>query len=127
MSKAVNLPTQREAIYQTLIGLQIGAVEKYNRKDPVPPVTMVTDPRIDFPDNSYVGRVEWSIWMLGSRKSPDAIGENLDVAMPKVLAALSNGINIGFVLQRVENVVRTIEGYPLPGYTIYGTCSLPNC
>lgn len=127
MSGSVAFADQRTAIYNTLIALDIGAVEKYGRQDPIPPVTMIPDPRIDFPDNSFVGMTEWSIWMLASRKAPSANGSELDINLPRVLSALRNGLNIGYVLRRVENYVRTIEGYPLQGYTIIGVCPLPNC
>lgn len=127
MSRSVGFAEQRTAIYDALVTLDIGNVEKYGKQDPIPPVTVIHDPRIDFPDNSYVGMVEWSIWMLATRKAPAANGSELDVNMPRVLAALSHGLNIGYVLRRVENYVRTIEGYPLPGYTIVGVCPLPNC
>lgn len=127
MSKSVAFAEQRTAIYDALVAVNIGKVEKYGIQDPIPPVTMINDPRIDFPDNSFVGMVEWSIWMLATRKAPASNGSELDVNLPKVLAALSHGLNIGYVLRRVENYVRTIEGYPLPGYTIVGVCPLPNC
>lgn len=127
MSKAVDFASQRAAIYAALDALDIGAVEKYGRPDPIPPVTMIPDPRIDFPDNSFVGMVEWSVWMLAPRKAPVATGSELDVNLPLVLKAFSHGMNIGYVLRRVDNFVRTIEGYPLPGYTIVGVCPLPNC
>lgn len=127
MTSSKSLPDQRTAIYDALVACDLGTVEKYPRQDPVPPVTMINDPRIDFPDNSYVGLVEWSIWMLAPRKSQSVTSEELDINLPKVLAAFSHGIGIGFVIERVENVVRTIEGYPLQGYTIVGSAALANC
>lgn len=127
MSNAKTIPEQRTAIYDALIACDIGTVEKYPRQDPVPPVTMINDPRLNFPDNSFIGSVEWTIWMIAPRMTLPAISEELDERMPKVLLALSHGIKIGFVLDRVENYVRTIEGVPFRGYTIYGSAALANC
>lgn len=127
MSNAKTIPEQRQAIYDALIAADIGTVEKYPRQDPVPPVTMINDPRIVFPDNSFVGAVDWSIWMMAPRKVIPAVSEELDIRMPKVLLALSHGIRIGFVLDRVENYVRNVEGLSFPGYTIYGSAALANC
>lgn len=124
---AVTLDSQRTALYDILVALDIGQVDKYPRSDPIPPVTMITDPRIEFPDNSILGIVEWSIWMLAERKAPAAVSGSLDIDMPAILLALSKGAGIGYVLRRVESTVRTIEGYTLPGYNIIGTAPLPNC
>lgn len=127
MSGAATLADQRTAIYDALVACDIGAVDKYARKDPIPPATMIVDPRIEFPDNSFVGLVEWPIWMLAQRQAPSAVGDTLDSNLAAVLLALSHGLRIGYVLRRVENIVRTIEGYPLPGYTIIGAAPLANC
>jgi len=127
MSGNVTLAVQRTRLYDALVACDIGTVDKYARKDPIPPATMIVDPRIDFADNSILGQVEWSIWMLASRQAPAATGDALDVNLPKVLLSLSHGLGMGYVLRRVENVVRTIEGYPLPGYTIIGAAPLANC
>ncbi len=118
---------QREAIYQALMTCDIGNVDKYSRTDPIPPGTMINGPRIEFPDNSFVGVAEWSIWMLQTRTAPAASGAKLDVDLTKVLLAFSHGIGCGLVIQRVENVVRTIEGIPLPGFTITVAAAVPNC
>ena len=124
---SLSLADQRTAIYDALVSCGIGNVDKYARKDPIPPATMIVDPRIEFPDNSALGIVEWPVWMLAPRQAPAAVGDALDANLAKVLLAFSHGMRFGFVLRRVENIVRTIEGYPLPGYTIIGAAPLANC
>lgn len=126
MSNAVSLADQRTAIF-TAVEAFFPAVEKYPRKDPIPPVIMIEDPRIDFPDNSFVGMVEWTINMYNVRKAPASVSEDFDVTLPKLLLALSHGVKIGYRLTRVENRIMTVEGLPLPGYSIFGVAALPNC
>jgi len=124
---AKSIAEQRTVIYDTLVNCQIGNVEKYSRADPIPPVTVINGPRIDFPDNSFVGIAEWAIWLMGTRTAPAAALETLDESLTKVLLAFSHGVGIGVVIQRVENVVRTSEGVPLPGFTITIAAAVPNC
>lgn len=124
---AKGIADQRTAIYDALVALNIGNVDKYSRKDPIPPGVMINGPRIDFPDNSHVGLCEWSIWLMGVRTAPADSLQKLDDDLTAVLLALSNGLSMGLVLQRVENSIRNADGIPLPGFTIVATAAVPNC
>lgn len=128
MSNAVSLADQRTALFDAIRAVpDVPNVEKYLRKDPIPPVIVIDDPRIDFPDNSYVGLVEWTINMYAVRKAQPSVSEDFDTALPALLMALSHGVKIGYRLLRVDNRIMTVEGYPLPGYSIIGAAALPNC
>lgn len=124
---ALGIPEQRTALHDCIVANTETTVEKYPRKDPVPPVIMIGDPRIDFPENSMVGIVQWAVQMFATRQAPAAVSAGFDVELPKLLLALSHGLGMGFKLLRVENQVVPIEGYPLPGYTIIGSAPLANC
>jgi hypothetical protein len=124
------LPEQRQKLFDcvklVLDPHRIG-VEKYPRDDPVPPVAMIMDPRMIFPDNSKVASVEWSIRLYEVRKSPSGVSTDFDALLAELLLPLGKGLQMGFVLNRVENQVMNDMGYSLPGYVIIGNCPLANC
>lgn len=124
------LPEQRQKLYDCIVPVLETVkinVEKYPRDDPVPPVAMITDPRITFPDNSILGMVEWSIRLYEVRKSPSGVSTDFDAILGDVLKPLGKGMGMGFVLTRVDNAILNDMGYQLPGYVIIGTCPLANC
>ena len=126
----VTLPEQRQHLYDcikpVLVPHQIN-VEMYPRDDPIPPVAVIIDPRMIFPDNSKVASVEWSIRLYEVRKSPAGVSYDFDALLAELLMPLGKGLQMGFVLNRVENRVLNDMGYSLPGYVIIGNCPLANC
>lgn len=124
------LPQQRQNLHTTLVSvlepLKI-KVEMYPRDDPIPPVAMIIDPRITFPDNSKVGIVEWSTRLYEVRKASADVSRDFDAVLGDVLLVLGKGMGMGYVLDRVENVILNDMGYPLPGYVIIGHVILANC
>lgn len=124
------LPEQRQKLYDCIKPVlephRIN-VEKYPRDDPVPPVAMIIDPRMIFPDNSKVASVEWSIRLYEVRKSPGGVSTDFDALLAELLMPLGKGLQMGYVLNRVENQVMNDMGYSLPGYVIIGNCPLANC
>jgi len=126
----VTLPEQRQHLFdciQPVLDLHKIYVEKYPRDDPVPPVAMIMAPRMIFPDNSKVASVEWSIRLYEVRKSPSGVSTDFDALLAELLLPLGKGLQMGFVLNRVENQVMNDMGYSLPGYVIIGNCPLANC
>lgn len=124
------LPEQRTALFdciKPILALSKIGVEKYPRDDPIPPVAMIIDPRMIFPDNSKVGMVEWSIRLYEVRKAPGGVSFDFDAILSSILMPLGKGMGMGYVLSRVENQVMTEQGYALPGYVIIGNCPLANC
>jgi hypothetical protein len=125
-----DLPQQRQKLYDCIKPVlephRIN-VEIYPRDDPVPPVAMIIDPRIVFPENSILGMVEWSIRLYEVRKSPSGVSTDFDALLGQLLLPLGKGLGMGFVLNRVENAILNDMGYQLPGYVIVGTCPLANC
>jgi hypothetical protein len=124
------LPEQRQKLYdciQPLLAPHKINAEMYPRDDPIPPVAMIIDPRIVFPDNSKVGMVEWSIRLYEVRKSAAGVSFDFDALLGELLLPLGKGMGMGYVLNRVENQIMTEMGYQLPGYVIIGNCPLANC
>jgi hypothetical protein len=126
----VTLPEQRQHLYDcikpVLDPYRIN-VEKYPRDDPVPPVAVIIDPRMIFPDNSKVAMVQWTIRLYEVRKAPSGVSTDFDALLAELLLPLGKGMQMGYVLDRVDNQVMTDQGYPLPGYVIVGNCPLANC
>lgn len=126
----VTLPEQRQHLFdciKPILDLQRVHVEKYPRDDVVPPTAMIMDPRMIFPDNSKVASVEWTIRLYEVRKSPSGVSIDFDALLADLLLPLGKGMQMGYVLNRVENQVMNDMGYPLPGYVIIGNCPLANC
>jgi hypothetical protein len=126
----VTLPEQRQHLYDCIkpvLEAHLINVEMYPRDDPIPPVAVIIDPRMIFPDNSKVAIVEWTIRLYEVRKSPAGVSYDFDALLAELLLPLGKGMQMGFVLSRVENRVMTDMGYSLPGYVIIGNCPLANC
>ena len=124
------LPGQRQALYdciQPILATHKINTELYPRDDPVPPAAMILDPRMVFPDNSKVAMVEWSIRLYEVRKSASGVSYDFDALLGELLLPLGKGMQMGYVLNRVENRVMNDMGYSLPGYVIIGNCPLANC
>lgn len=124
------IPEMRQAIYdciQPILAPKNIAVIKHLRDDPIPPAAVIINPRIAFPDNSSVGIMEWSIRLYETRKASEATSASFDSLLGELLLPLGKGMKIGFVLERVENVILDAMGFPLPGYIIVGRIPLANC
>jgi hypothetical protein len=124
------LPEQRQKLHDCIKPILESHkinVEKYPRDDPIPPVAMIIDPRMIFPDNSKVALVEWSIRLYEVRKAPSGVSFDFDAIIGDLLLPLGKGMGMGYVLNRVENTILTDAGYQLPGYVIIGNCPLANC
>jgi hypothetical protein len=125
-----SLPEQRQKIADLLASVLTPIkikVEMYPRDDPVPPVVMIIDPRIIFPDHSKVGIVEWSVRLYQVRKASSDVSKDFDAILGDLLLPLGKGMGMGYVLDRVENAILNDMGYPLPGYVIIGNVPLANC
>lgn len=124
------IPDMRTAIYdciKPILDAKKIAVIKHLRDDPVPPAAVIISPRIFFPDNSKVGITEWSIRLYEVRKANEATSASFDSLLGELLLPLGKGLNVGFVLDRVENAILDSMGFPLPGYIIVGRIPLANC
>jgi hypothetical protein len=125
-----SLTEQRQRLYDCVHGVlnpQRIVVEKYPRDDPIPPVAMIINPRITFPDNSKLGIVEWSIRLYEVRKANQDVAKDFDELLPQLLLPLGKGMGMGYVLDRVENAIMNEMGYTLPGYIVIGNVPLANC
>lgn len=123
----LNLVDQRHSLWVEASAVLPYPVIEFPENDPVPPKAMIMNPRIDFPQNSAVGVVEWTLRLYQTREVPKATASKFDVDLAGLLLRLRKGCGMGYVLQRVDPQILTDIGVPLPGYIVIGNCPLANC
>lgn len=121
--------TQRVALRvnmeKSLEGMNVHVSQFPVKEQLVPPFICIERPSLQFPENSMLAAVTWTIMIYGTREAPQSFTPKLEKILGVVLLGLAHLKK--FTLLDVNPIDAEASNYELPAFQIDIGAPYPNC